>query len=99
MVIRRTGKPNGAAVVRTGVRNQRKRAILAVLEPGGWMTPAMIAALAPAPSVHWLLKRYWRWGLLHRRIDREGRLLYAISDKGRERLKWLRRSGAQGRVQ
>jgi DNA-binding PadR family transcriptional regulator len=41
--------------------------------------------------VHWLLKRYWRWGLLRRRIDREGRLLYAISDKGRERLKWLRR--------
>jgi hypothetical protein len=99
MVRRRTGKPNGGAVVRTGVRNQRKRAILAVLEPGGWMTPAMIAALAPAPSVHWLLKRYWRWGLLRRRIDREGRLLYAISDKGRDRLRWLRRSGARGGVQ
>jgi len=74
-------------------RNGRKRAILAALEPGGWLTPGVIAALVgmSGRSIYWPLKRYWRWGLLRRREDRRGRLLYSISDRGRERLRWLRR--------
>jgi DNA-binding transcriptional ArsR family regulator len=74
-------------------RNGRKRAILAALEPGGWLTPGVIAALVgmSGRNVYWPLKRYWRWGLLRRRQDRRGRLLYSLSDRGRERLRWLRR--------
>jgi hypothetical protein len=43
-----------------------------------------------------LLKRYWRWGLLRRRTDREGRLLYCLSERGRQRLRWLRLNLGKG---
>jgi DNA-binding transcriptional ArsR family regulator len=112
MAARDTKSSNSTVLVRTPVRmsskrnsnrharNGRKRAILAALEPGGWLTPGVIAALVgmSGRDVYWPLKRYWRWGLLRRREDRRGRLLYSLSDRGRERLRWLRRSGARGKV-
>jgi DNA-binding transcriptional ArsR family regulator len=75
------------------LRNGRKRAILTALEPGAWLTPGVIAALVgmSGRSVYWPLKRYWRWGLLRRREDRRGRLLYCLSARGRRRLAWLNR--------
>jgi hypothetical protein len=105
MPITYTGASDSSGLVRTGVkgrnrgvRNERKRTVLAVLEPGGWMTPAMIAALARMrqDNAYSLLKRYWRWGLLRRRTDREGRLLYCLSERGRQRLRWLRLNLGKG---
>lgn len=94
-----TRKANARRGVRTAfkrpkacLRNERKRHILAVLQRGGWMTAGMVAALAgmPKQAVYKPLNRYHRWGLVHRR-EQGGLLLYALSDRGRARLKWLER--------
>ncbi len=82
-------------------RNQRKVAILEALErerrgfaPAGWVTPAGLwtrhfIARASLRNIYVGLKRYLRWNLVEQRRSGSGRLMYRITQKGRERLQWL----------
>lgn len=76
-------------------RNELKQKALAIFEDRGWLNVPAWAALAsyyPIRSAYSVLKRLHRWQLLECRLDRRGLLLYRISDRGRARLAWLRRS-------
>ena len=72
--------------------NERKLEILELVE-AGFETSDVIAdacgiSLSCASS---LLYRYWRWGLLSRyTASLFNQKVYSISDKGEERLDWLR---------
>lgn len=48
-------------------------------------------------AVQMALMRYWRQGLLHRE-RREGRYVYALSEKGGRRLLWLKGVRARSRA-
>jgi len=79
--------------------NQRKRLILAVLEqacPYGLRADAVAwkSGVSPKRAIYWRLSRLWRWGLVQRRQNAQGFLVYQITARGRRRLAWLRRSGA-----
>jgi hypothetical protein len=76
--------------------NARKRLILSVLErvyPKGMQADALAwkAGVFPKRAVYWRLNRLWRFGLLQRRRDWQGLLVYRISERGRRRLIWLQR--------
>jgi len=76
--------------------NGRKLLILTVLEqasPTGLRADilAWMAGVIPKRSVYWRLNRLWRFGLLRRRRNAQGFLVYRISERGRRRLAWLRR--------
>jgi hypothetical protein len=74
-------------------KNSLKIRTLEAFEIDGPMTPAVLASrigFYPARSAYSYLLRLHRFGLLERRNDIRGFLLYAISQKGRERLAWLR---------
>jgi len=77
--------------------NQRKRLLLTVLSeafPYGLRAGAIAwkAGISPKRAVYWRLNRLWRFGLLQRRHDAQGLLLYRLSERGRRRLAWLNRA-------
>jgi hypothetical protein len=76
--------------------NARKRQTLEILENRGWLSPpawAVLAGVYPTRAAYSYLLRLHRWGLLERRRDARGLILYRLSAKGAHRLAWLRRKG------
>ena len=76
--------------------NTLKMRALTVFVDRGWLSPpawAVLASFYPVRAAYSYLKRLHRWRLLDRAFDRRGLLLYRLSPRGAERLKWLRRSG------
>ncbi len=57
------------------------------LNPPAW---AVLAGFKPLRSSYTYLLRLYRFGLLNRERDYRGLLIYALSARGRERLRWLR---------
>jgi len=78
------------------LRNGRKRVILAFLAArrGRPATVSEIAWGARLPyhrrGLYGLLRAYAHWGLVIPNRGVDGRLLYRLGDRGRERLAWLR---------
>jgi len=56
------------------------------LNPRAW---AIYANFFPVRSSYSYLLRLHRFGLLNRNHDSFGRIVYSLSDRGRERLRWL----------
>lgn len=76
--------------------NLLKLRALDAFEKHGWMNPPVWAALVgfyPARAAYSYLLRLYRFGLLQRKKDASGLILYSLSRRGRERLAWLRSSG------
>ena len=86
-----------------GIRNQRKMALLGALEreggssfsPFGWVTAIDLwkrhfVARTSLRNIYVGLKRYSRWNLVEQGRSGSGYLIYRITEKGRERLKWLK---------
>lgn len=74
--------------------NERKRQALAIFEQRGWLNTPAWAALAgfyPVRAAYSYLARLYRWGLLERREDARGLLLYRLTARGQQRLTWLMR--------
>jgi hypothetical protein len=73
--------------------NKRKQQALAIFESSGWLSPPAFAVLAqfrPIRAAYSYLLRLHRWGLIERRHDSRGLLLYRLATRGRMRLAWLR---------
>jgi hypothetical protein len=76
-------------------KNGLKMQVLKALQRG-WLDPPTISVLVgffPVRAIYSYLLRLHRWGLLERRRDMRGLLLYRISKRGLERLEWLRGNG------
>lgn len=76
-----------------GKFNSLKLHALSTFENRGWLSPSTWAVLAgyyPVRAAYTYLKRLHRWKLLERSLDRRGLLLYRLSDRGAQRLVWLR---------
>jgi hypothetical protein len=76
--------------------NARKRVILSVLDqayPYGLRADAVAwkSGVSPKRAIYWRLNRLWRFGLIQRRHNAQGFLVYRISARGRRRLAWLMR--------
>jgi len=74
--------------------NERKLQTLTIFEGRGWLSPpawAVLAGFYPVRAGYSYLLQLHRWRLLDRALDRRGLILYRISERGRERLTWLRR--------
>jgi DNA-binding MarR family transcriptional regulator len=72
--------------------NSLKKRVLEIFDRANWLSPGEIAVqirMFPIRGAWGYLKRLWRWGLLRRRRGAGGRLVYAITMKGRRRLAWL----------
>ena len=79
--------------------NLRKKQALTIFSERGWLSPlawAMLAGFSPIRAAYSYLGRLWRWGLLHRRQTPGGLIRYRLSQKGVNRLAWLRRSSISG---
>jgi predicted transcriptional regulator len=78
--------------------NEMKRELLAVLKSRGWRRPRELAVIFGyrIPSMHSYLARLHKWGLVWRR-DRPF-IEYRISQRGRERLRWLESNRAVNRT-
>ncbi len=73
--------------------NLLKLRALGVFEDRGWLSPRAWAVLVnfhPTRAAYSYLKRLHAWRLLDRTVDRRGLLLYRLSGRGAERLRWLR---------
>jgi hypothetical protein len=73
--------------------NLLKLRALEAFENRGWMNPPVWAALVgfyPMRAAYTYLLRLHRFGLLSRRADDSGLILYGISPRGKERLAWLK---------
>jgi hypothetical protein len=73
--------------------NLLKFRALEAFEINGPMNPpvwAVHVGFYPARSAYTYLLRLYRFGLLQRRLDDGGLIVYSISRRGRERLEWLR---------
>jgi DNA-binding IclR family transcriptional regulator len=70
--------------------NGLKRNVLTHLERKGWQTEPEIALAVGYPiwSLYAYLRRLRYWGLVWER--RRSRVEFTISQRGRERLRWLR---------
>jgi len=69
----------------------KKRALEIFERHGGWLSPPQWAVLArfyPVRASYSYLLRLHRFGLLERH-DSTGGLFYRLSDRGRNRLRWL----------
>ena len=82
--------------MRNAAYNSRKRATLEALErafPYGLRADALAwqTRFFPKRSIYCHLNRLWRFGLLQRRRDAQGFLVYRITARGRSRLGWLGR--------
>jgi len=76
--------------------NLLKKRALEAFEQRGWMNPILFAVLVgfyPARSSYSYLLRLHRFGLLRRKQDASGLLLYSLSKRGIQRLAWLRGRG------
>jgi DNA-binding IclR family transcriptional regulator len=76
--------------------NQRKIQVLKLLDHAGWLNPPAISTrigFFPTRAMYSYLLRLHRWGLLDRRHDSRGLLLYRLSARGRSRLAWLQQKG------
>jgi hypothetical protein len=62
--------------------NERKRQGLAIFAERGWLNPPVRAAYSYLIRLH-------RFGLLERRQDLRGLVLYRLSHRGLRRLAWL----------
>ena len=76
---------------KTETNNLKRRAleVFAVygsLNPPAW---AVLARMFPIRSAYTYLLRLHRFGLLNRTRDHRGFLIYTISERGRDRLRWL----------
>lgn len=88
---RRSSK--GVASMTQFGRNERKRQVLGILERAGPLTMPELAVRAriyPIAAGYARLRSMVRWGLL-RRTRRRGLFVYSLTEKGRERLRWLER--------
>jgi hypothetical protein len=74
--------------------NELKLKALATFDGRGWISPpawAVLASYYPVRAAYTYIRRHlWRWKLVDRSLDRRGLLLYRLSQKGQERLAWLR---------
>jgi hypothetical protein len=73
--------------------NELKRNVLSVFETRGWLPPQMVKALSGfhGTAMAAYLNGLKRWGLLYRRGGYRSRsVVFRISQRGRERLAWLR---------
>ncbi len=76
-----------------GGRNSLKIRVLTVLHQRGWLNPPAVAELVGFRALRGMysyLGRLHRYGLLQRRHDARGLILYRLSDRGAARLHWLR---------
>jgi hypothetical protein len=74
--------------------NELKRVVLSIFENRGWLPPQMVKALSGfrGTAIAGYLNSLRDWGLLHRRgAYRSRTVVFRISQRGRERLAWLRR--------
>ena len=83
--------------MRNAAYNSRKRATLEALErayPQSLRADALAwqTRFFPKRAVYCHLNRLSRWGLIQRRRNAQGLLIYRISGRGRRRLAWLQRS-------
>lgn len=73
--------------------NVRKIAVLKLLANNGPMTPPEIAVRTrryPVRAMYSYMLHLAKWGLVTRgRRVRRGRMLYQLTEKGRQRLAWL----------
>lgn len=75
--------------------NSLKIRVLGALDGRGWINAPMISALTgfrPVRAIYTYMDRLRRWGLVERRKPLGGPILWAISQRGRERLVWLNRA-------
>lgn len=72
--------------------NSLKIRALAAFQDRGWIDPPTLAAITglyPSRAAYSYAKRLWAFGLLQRRKDARGLLVYSLSPKGKQRLIWL----------
>lgn len=77
--------------------NERKRQTLAIFQSRGWLSPptwAVLADFRPVRAGYSYLLHLHRWGLLERRRDARGLVLYRLSGRGQQRLAWLSQRAA-----
>jgi len=75
-------------------KNQLKIRILTALDSGGWMNASAISALArfrPKRGLYAYLRRLQRWGLVRRRRRIGDFITFSVTERGRERLRWLQK--------
>jgi hypothetical protein len=75
--------------------NSLKKRALAAFRGRAWLNPpawSVLAGFRPSRSAWSYLLRLHRFGLLQRRRDARGLLLYRISLRGERRLRWLERN-------
>ncbi len=73
--------------------NELKHLALAIFADRGWLNPpawAVLAGVYPVRASYSYLSKLYRWGLLKRRRDARGLILYRLSARGAARLSWLR---------
>jgi hypothetical protein len=92
-----TRTPKGMAMA--SYNGLKLRVLHAFAAHVGWMRPGSLwleihKVSGPRAGIWTYLARLWRWGLLRRR-RLGGRLHYAITRKGRERLTWLESGAAR----
>jgi len=76
----------------------KKRALEIFAHHGGWLAPpewAVLSEFYPIRASYSYLLRLHRFGLLERRRSAVS-VLYQLSERGRQRLAWLYRSGRRG---
>jgi hypothetical protein len=82
-----------------GKYNVLKLRALTAFENRGWLSPrswAVVARFTPARAAYSYLKRLYRSQLLERGFDQRGLLYYRLSERGANRLAWLRDTLAAG---
>jgi hypothetical protein len=75
--------------------NSLKKRALAAFRGRAWLNPpawSVLAGFRPSRSAWGYLLRLHRFGLLQRRRDTRGLLVYRLNEKGERRLRWLERN-------
>jgi hypothetical protein len=96
VLLKSTNSPNGPPnpfLKRPARFNLLKMSALEIFEKHGLLNPPMFAVLSgffPMRAAYTYLLRLHRFGLLLRRRDERGLILYQISQRGLERLAWLK---------
>jgi hypothetical protein len=79
--------------------NALKLRALTAFENRDWLSPrswAVAAGFTPARAAYSYLNRLYRWQLLERGFDQSGLSYYRLSERGADRLEWLRGKFAAG---